>query len=143
MSVYVFQEMALLMLLVYVTFPQDGCLRDASGSAAIQPRGLEAARLLARELVAARLAAGVNILPGVQSVYRWQGDIQEAEELVLLAQVSGAALADFCAHVRARHPHEVPCISALPITGGNAAFLRWIEENSRSVQPDDIHPQPI
>lgn len=135
--------MALLMLLVYITFPRDGCLRDvpgATGTASERPCGLDAARLLARELVAARLAAGVNILPGAASVYRWQEKICEAAEIVLLAQVSEAALADFSAHVRARHPHEVPCISALPIAGGNAAFLRWIGENSLPVPPDAEHP---
>lgn len=131
------------MLLVYVTFPQDGCLRDASSPAdadSDRPRGLEAARLLARELIAARLAAGVNILPGAVSVYRWQGAVCEAAEIVLLAQVSEAALADFCARVRARHPHEVPCISALPIAGGNPAFLRWIGQNSFPAQSDATHP---
>ncbi len=134
--------MALLMLLVYVTFPQEGCLRDLPGEVAgpARPRGLDAARLLARELVAARLAAGVNILPGVVSTYRWQGAVREAAEIVLLAQVSEAALADFRAHVRARHPHELPCISALPIADGDAAFLRWIGENSLPAQSDAIHP---
>lgn len=134
------------MLLVYVTFPREGCLReapDATEEASQRPCGLGAVRLLAHELVEARLAAGVNILPGALSVYRWQEKVCQAEEIVLLAQVSRAAFAAFCAHVRARHPHEVPCITALPLADGNAAFLRWIGENSLPMQPDAIHPQPL
>lgn len=134
------------MLLVYVTFPLEGCLRDAPDATegpSDRPCGLEAVRRLARELVEARLAAGVNILPGAHSVYRWQENVCEAAEIVLLAQVSRAAFADFRAHVRARHPHEVPCITALPIADGNAAFLRWIGENSLPLRHDLPHPQPL
>ncbi|WP_300801086.1 divalent-cation tolerance protein CutA [uncultured Desulfovibrio sp.] len=134
------------MLLVYVTFPQEGHLRDApdaTQAAPERPCGLEAVRRLARELVEARLAAGINILPGALSVYRWQENIHEAAELVLLAQVSRAAFADFRAHVLARHPHDVPCITALPIADGNAAFLRWIEENSLPLRHGISHPQPL
>lgn len=60
-----------------------------------------------------------------------------------MAQVSRQALADFRAHVLARHPHEVPCITALPIADGNAAFLRWIGENSLPLRHDADHPQPL
>ncbi|WP_300708485.1 divalent-cation tolerance protein CutA [uncultured Desulfovibrio sp.] len=129
-------------LLVYVTFPQDGVLRrpdGASPASSPAPHGLEAARLLARELVDARLAAGVNILPGATSVYRWQDALCEAPEIVLLAQVSRAAFPAFCAHVRARHPHDVPCILALKPEDGHPAFLRWISENSPPPAP---HLQP-
>ena len=134
------------MLLVYVTFPLEGCLRDAPDATegpSDRPCGLEAVRRLARELVEARLAAGVNILPGAHSVYRWQKNVCEAAEIVLLAQVSRAAFADFRAHVLARHPHEGPCITAVPITDGNAAFLRWIGENSLPLRHDAAHLQPL
>ncbi len=97
-------------LLVYVTVPDE---REAL--------------TLARMLVEARLAAGVNVLPGARSVYRWQGAVREAGECLLLAQVSRA---DFCAAVRAAHSYEVPCIVALPLEAGHRPFLRWIEENS-------------
>lgn len=134
------------MLLVYITFPQEGRLRDAPDApeaACRRPCGLEAVRLLAHELVEARLAAGINILPGALSVYRWQDKVCQAAEIVLLAQVSKAAFADFRAHVLARHPHEVPCITAVPITDGNAAFLRWIGENSLPLRHDAAHLQPL
>ena len=91
----------------------------------------------------ARLAAGINILPGALSVYRWQDKVCQAAEIVLLAQVSWAAFADFRAHVLARHPHEVPCITAVPITDGNAAFLHWIGENSLPLRHDAAHLQTL
>ena len=85
---------------------------------------------LARELVAQRLAAGVNMLPAARSVYRWQGTVHEAGECLLLAQVSRAAWEDFRAAVEAAHPYEVPCIVGMPLEKGNAPFLDWIAQNS-------------
>ena len=90
----------------------------------------EEALTLARELVRLRLAAGVNVLPGAQSVYRWKGEICEAAECVLVAQVSESALPEFMAKVRALHSYEVPCVVAMPIAEGHQPFLRWITENS-------------
>ena len=99
--------------LVYVTVPDE-------------PEALA----LARMLVETRLAAGVNVLPGACSVYRWQGEVREAGECLLLAQVSRAAWEDFRAAVEAAHPYEVPCIVGMPLEKGNAPFLDWIAQNS-------------
>ncbi|MBD5538998.1 MAG: divalent-cation tolerance protein CutA [Desulfovibrio sp.] len=85
---------------------------------------------LARSLVERGLAAGVNVVPGVVSVYRWQGEVCEARERVLLAQVSARAFAAFCAAVAAAHPHVVPCVLGLPVAAGHGPFVRWISENS-------------
>ncbi|WP_297669569.1 divalent-cation tolerance protein CutA [uncultured Desulfovibrio sp.] len=85
---------------------------------------------LARALVEEGLAAGVNVIPGARSVYRWRGAVREAGECLLLAQVSGAALPAFTRAVRERHGYEVPCIVALTIADGHEPFLRWIAENS-------------
>ncbi|WP_022657598.1 divalent-cation tolerance protein CutA [Desulfovibrio desulfuricans] len=90
----------------------------------------EEALTLARELVRLRLAAGVNIVPGAQSVYRWKGEVHEAGECLLVAQVSEAALPCFMAKARALHSYEVPCVVAMPIADGHQPFLRWITENS-------------
>lgn len=90
----------------------------------------EEALALARALVEARLAAGVNVLPGAMSVYRWRGAVREAAECLLLAQVAGTALPAFTRTVRELHGYEVPCVVALPVAGGHAPFLRWIAENS-------------
>lgn len=104
-------------LLAYMTVP------DAAGDG-------ETAFALARLLVERGLAAGVNVVPGVASVYRWQGEVCEARERVLLAQVSARAFAAFCEAVTAAHPHVVPCVLGLPVAAGHGPFVRWIGENS-------------
>lgn len=88
------------------------------------------ARALARALVERGLAAGVNVLCGAHSVYRWRGEIHEARECVLLAQVAAPAFAAFRAAVVARHPHVTPCVLGLAVAAGHAPFVRWIAENS-------------
>ena len=88
------------------------------------------ARTLAHLVVERRLAAGVNILPGALSIYRWEGKVRESRECLLLAQVSRAAWEDFRAAVEAAHPYEVPCIVGMPLEKGNAHFLDWIAQNS-------------
>lgn len=99
--------------LVYVTVPHE---REALD--------------LARMLVEARLAAGVNVLPGARSVYRWQGEVREAGECLLLAQVSRAAFEDFCAAVRRAHSYEVPCIVALPLEAGTSPFCSGLRKTA-------------
>ena len=84
------------------------------------------ARTLAHLVVERRLAAGVNILPGALSIYRWEGKVRESRECLLLAQVSRAAWEDFRAAVEAAHPYEVPCIVGMPLEKGNAPFLDWL-----------------
>ena len=104
--------------LVYVTAPDEELALD-----------------LARMLVEQSLAAGVNIVPGARSIYRWRGQVHDAPECLLLAQVSREALPAFEAAVKAMHSYEVPCIVALPIEAGHEPYLRWIRENSRSPLP--------
>ena len=104
-------------LLAYVTVP------DESGDG-------ETALALARRLVEHGLAAGVNVVDGARSVYRWQGEVCEARERILFAQVAAPAFADFCAAVTAAHPHLVPCVLGLPVAAGHPPFVRWIGENS-------------
>jgi periplasmic divalent cation tolerance protein len=91
---------------------------------------VDGAVALARELVERRLAAGVNVLPGALSVYRWEGEVRQAGECLLLAQVDASAFAGFRDFVTGSHPYQVPCVVALPIVDGHAPFLAWIGENS-------------
>ncbi len=90
----------------------------------------EQARRIGRALVEERLAACVNIIPAMQSIYRWQGAIQEDGETVLIAKTTAALVERLAARVCALHTYSVPCVVALPIDGGNPAFLRWIGEES-------------
>jgi periplasmic divalent cation tolerance protein len=87
---------------------------------------LEEAETIARRLVEERLAACGNLLPGMRSVYRWQGSIHEAEETVLILKTSAALLPRLTQRVLELHSYTCPCVAALPVTGGNPAYLDWI-----------------
>jgi periplasmic divalent cation tolerance protein len=86
----------------------------------------ETAERLARTAVAARLAACVNLLPGVLSIYHWAGALESAEEILLIAKTSAAAYPGLEASWRADHPYELPEIIAVPVCSGLPAYLQWI-----------------
>jgi periplasmic divalent cation tolerance protein len=90
-------------------------------------------REMARALVEARLAACVNLVPGVHSVYRWQGAIEEAEEELLIVKSSAGLVERMTALVREMHPYENFELIVLPLTGGSAAYLDWTRD---SLAPD-------
>ena len=85
----------------------------------------------ARTLVEERLAACVNVLPGVRSIYRWKGAVEEASEVMLVAKTRASRAAALAARVRALHPYELPEVLALPVTDGSRAYLRWVVAESR------------
>lgn len=89
------------------------------------------ANAIALAVVEARLAACVNILPRVQSVYRWQGAVESAVEVPLLIKTTAAAYPALEAAIRERHPYDVPEIIALPITAGLPAYLNWLAAETR------------
>jgi len=86
----------------------------------------EAARMIARAVVEDRLAACANILPGMQSLYHWKGEVQEAREAVLIFKTRSSLFQALEARVRELHPYNTPCIVALPVEQGHAAYLEWI-----------------
>lgn len=90
----------------------------------------EEAAALAHVLVAERLAACVNRVP-VQSVYRWDGEIHDDEEVVLLAKTSDARYDDLKARVLELHPHDVPCIERFDEADVLDAFGEWCIEETR------------
>ncbi|MGQ9555546.1 MAG: divalent-cation tolerance protein CutA [Anaerolineae bacterium] len=89
----------------------------------------DVAERLAGALVSERLAACVNIIPAVRSVYRWQGEIQWDNEALLLIKTSTALLPCLTERVQALHPYDVPEILALPIVSGNRSYLNWLSSN--------------
>ncbi|MEK7745583.1 MAG: divalent-cation tolerance protein CutA [Elusimicrobiota bacterium] len=89
------------------------------------------ARALSRGLVRGSLAACVNILPGVRSVYRWKGKVEEARELLLVAKTRSSRSKELIAFVRKNHPYSLPETVFFPLTGGNGKYLEWIEENTK------------
>ena len=90
----------------------------------------EAAEALARQLVEQRLAACVNLLDGVRSIYRWRDDVEQAAETLLLAKTRGSRYAQLQQAVRDAHPYELPEIVAVPIASGLPDYLHWIAEST-------------
>ncbi len=88
---------------------------------------LETAKRLASAVVEERLAACVNLLGGLLSVYRWQGHIEQDTETLLLIKTRSGRFAELSQRLAALHPYEVPEIIALPITDGLPAYFEWID----------------
>ena len=88
------------------------------------------AERIAATVVEERLAACVNILPGLTSVYRWRGQMQRDTELLLLVKTRGAAYPLLEARIRELHPYDVPEVIALPVRAGSSAYLDWIAANT-------------
>jgi periplasmic divalent cation tolerance protein len=89
---------------------------------------MEQAEPLARALVEERLAACVNILPILASIYRWQGKIEHEPELLLVLKTRRERVEALKAAIVARHPYEVPEIIVLPIEAGHGPYLAWIDD---------------
>jgi periplasmic divalent cation tolerance protein len=87
----------------------------------------EQAAQIARRLVEQRLAACVNILSGVRSVYRWKEKIEDAPELVLMIKSRRDLFAALRAEIEKIHSYEVPEIVALPVVDGSRAYLGWLD----------------
>ena len=86
------------------------------------------AETFARTLVEQRLAACVNLLPEMTSVYRWKGSIEQDRERQVIIKTTSGRVPALQARIRALHPYEVPELVVLPIVGGNPAYLAWIVE---------------
>lgn len=88
----------------------------------------EDAERIARSLVERRLAACVNVLPGVVSVYRWKGETCRDEELLLIMKTRSERLPALREALVELHPYELPELVALPIESGHAPYLAWLDE---------------
>ena len=91
----------------------------------------ESAERMATTLVEERLAACVNLVPGLTSIYRWQGTLRREPEYLLLIKTTAARFTQVRERIRALHPYEVPEIIALPIRDGDPAYLNWLTENTQ------------
>lgn len=90
----------------------------------------ETARALARSLVEARLAACVTLGAPVESLYHWQGALENAREVPLTIKTRADRYAAVAAAIRSRHPYELPEILAVPIVDGHADYLAWIDAST-------------
>ncbi|MDR3639763.1 MAG: divalent-cation tolerance protein CutA [Humidesulfovibrio sp.] len=91
---------------------------------------LAEAESLGRMAVEARLAACANILPGMRSLYWWQGTLEQADEVVLILKTTEALVSSLIEALTSAHSYDCPCVVALPIASGNPDFLRWIEDET-------------
>jgi len=91
----------------------------------------EEATHIGRELVSARLAACVNIIEHMNSIYRWQGKIEEAMEAVLIAKTMESKVPQLIEKVKSMHSYSCLCIISLPIEAGNPEYLEWIKSEVR------------
>ena len=101
-------------LIVYCTCP------DAASADAV-----------AQALVSERLAACVNVLPGVRSTYRWQGTMHTSDEVLLLIKTTADRLDALAARVQVLHPYELPEVVAVEAVGGLAPYLDWVAQQTR------------
>ncbi len=86
----------------------------------------DSAETLARHLVEIRLAACVNILPGIRSVYQWKGELVTDVEQLLLVKTRRDVYPQVEAAIRAKHPYELPEVIAVPFAQGSGDYLAWI-----------------
>lgn len=91
----------------------------------------EEARKIARLLVREKKAACVNIVPRVDSLFRWKGKIDSARESLLLVKARASLLSEIISLVKEIHSYEVPEIIALPIIGGSEEYLQWLDRACR------------
>ena len=90
------------------------------------------AERLATTIVKSGHAACVNILPAVNSIYRWKGKLEKATESLLVIKCPADRVDELTAAIRAAHPYDVPEVVALPVASGNDAYLRWVVDESRA-----------
>lgn len=88
------------------------------------------AERIGRALVEERLAACVNLVPGVRSLYRWEGAVQDDPEVLLIVKTREDRLAELAERVRALHPYDLPEVLALAAAGGSAGYLDWVAAES-------------
>ena len=85
-----------------------------------------AAERLARTLLDERLIACANLIDGMTSLYRWDGEIRQESETVLILKTSHCLVPALVSRINELHVYDCPCVSAWPITDGNPEFLKWV-----------------
>lgn len=87
---------------------------------------LEEAKKISRELIEVNLAACVNLIENMTSIYKWEGKLEEGQEVVMVVKTRKTLMPKLIAVVKSHHGYDCPCILELPIQGGNPDFLKWI-----------------
>jgi periplasmic divalent cation tolerance protein len=90
---------------------------------------VEDAEFIARELVERRLAACVNVLPPISSIYRWRGEVERAEEVLMVVKTTEDRFEAVRDAIVKGHSHDVPEVLALEVKAGHAPYLAWLDES--------------
>jgi periplasmic divalent cation tolerance protein len=104
-------------LFIYITFPT-----------------LAEARLMGSRLLESRIAACINILTGMESMYWWEGNIEKSDEIVMIAKTTANNLTELTDFVKTHHSYSCPCIAAIPVSPGNTDYFQWLAENLKKKQ---------
>lgn len=86
----------------------------------------EEAKTIGKELITSRLAACVNIVDNMNSLYMWEGELQDDNETILIAKTEETNVPALIEKVKSIHSYDCPCVLSLPVADGNKAFLNWI-----------------
>jgi len=97
----------------------------------ITTKDKDEARKIGKELVKARLAACVNIIDKMNSMYWWEGKVQDDNEAILIAKTKESLVPELIKKVKSIHSYSCPCIISLPILDGNKAYLDWLEKETK------------
>ena len=92
---------------------------------------MDEARTIGKDLVSNRLAACVNIIDNINSMYWWEGKIQDDREVIVIAKSRESLVPNLIERVKSLHSYSCPCVVSLPILDGNKAFLDWIVDETR------------
>ena len=90
----------------------------------------DTAARIGRALVEEGLIACANVVPGIRSIYRWEGRVADDAEVLIVLKTRADRCAAVAARVKALHPYELPEVVALPVVGGSVAYLDWVAEQS-------------
>jgi periplasmic divalent cation tolerance protein len=102
----------------------------------------EQGRAIANHLITVRLAACVQILPPMTSIYHWQGRVEEASETLLLVKTTRRCYAELEETIRQLHPYQTPEILALPVVAGGRGYLDWLEAETTLTTRDSPLTSP-
>ena len=97
----------------------------------ITTSSMEEAEIIGRNLVSRKLAACVNIINNMKSIYHWEGKIETGEEVVMIAKTKKALVGEIIENVKTLHSYDCPCIVSIPIIDGNEDFLKWIRNETK------------
>jgi len=92
---------------------------------------VDEARNIGKNLVSNRLAACANIIDNIQSIYWWEGEIQDEKEVILITKTKESLVSELIEKVKSIHSYTCPCIVSLPIVDGNRTFLDWVIDETR------------